>query len=112
MEGSDIWLYCEVNSVDPTLTVKWMKDDIPLIQDIPHIRMRAVSSSTFLLIVDNFQASDSGTYRCEAHIGGEESGDNNTVGSPLTLRGNLEHGQCQHDQPAECQLPIQQVNVD
>ncbi len=86
LEGSVIWLYCEVNCVDPTLTVKWKKDHVPLIQDIRHIRMRAVSSSTFLLIVDNFQASDSGTYRCEAHVGGD---DNFMVGSPLTLTGKV-----------------------
>ena len=71
-EGSVIWLYCEVNSVSSSLTAIWSKDNVPLEQDAPHIRMRSsntTSSSTFLLVVDNFQSSDDGTYQCIAEDG-------------------------------------------
>ena len=72
VEGSVIWLYCEVDSVSPSLRVTWNKDNVPLIQDVPHVRMRnssTTSSSTFLLIVDNFQSPDGGTYQCSAEDG-------------------------------------------
>ena len=89
MEGSVIWLYCQVNSIAPTLTVTWTKDSVPLVQDAPHIRIRpsntATSSTyTLLLVVDNFQGSDNGTYQCTA----EDRGDTVT-GTALTLRGSL-----------------------
>ena len=85
VEGSVIWLYCEVDSVSPSLRVTWNKDNIPLEQDVPHIRMRSLSttsSSTFLLVVDNFQSSDDGTYQCTA-----EDGVMTGNGSTLTLTG-------------------------
>ena len=85
VEGSVIWLYCEVNSVSPSLTVTWNKDNIPLEQDVPHIRMRSsntTSSSTFLLVVDNFQSSDDGTYQCIAEDGAMRGN-----GASLTLTG-------------------------
>ena len=72
VEGSVIWLYCEVDSVTSSLTVTWNKDNVPLEQDVPHILMRSsrnTSSSTFLLVVDNFQSSDDGTYQCTAEDG-------------------------------------------
>ena len=85
MEGSVIWLYCELNSVSPSLRVTWNKDNVPQAQDVPHIRMRSsnnTSSSTFLLVVDNFQSSDDGTYQCIA-----EDGVMTWNGSTLTLTG-------------------------
>ena len=72
VEGSVIWLYCEVDSVSPSLRVTWKKDNVPLTQGVPHIRMRSsntTSSSSFLLVVDNFQSSDGGTYQCTAEDG-------------------------------------------
>ena len=85
VEGSVIWLYCEVDSISPSLRVTWNKDNIPLTQDIPHIRTRSsstTSSSSFLLVVDNFQSSDGGTYQCTA-----EDGAMTGNGSTLTLTG-------------------------
>ena len=85
VEGSVIWLYCEVDSVSPSLRVTWNKDNVPLEQDVPHIRMRSssiTSSSTFLLVVDNFRSSDGGTYQCIA-----EDGVMAGNGSTLTLTG-------------------------
>ena len=72
VEGSVIWLYCEVDSVLSSLNVTWNKDNVPLTKDVPHIRMKSLgttSSSTFLLVVDNFQSSDGGTYQCTAEDG-------------------------------------------
>ena len=87
VEGSVVWLYCEVNSTESTLTVAWNKDGVPLIQDVPHIRMRNSTSDTsitFLLVVDNFQASDNGTYQCTAQDGGATAN-----GIALTLTGEI-----------------------
>ena len=41
VEGSVFWLYCQVNSRTPTVTATWTKDSVPLVQDVPHIRMRS-----------------------------------------------------------------------
>ena len=85
VEGSVIWLYCEVNSIAPTLTVTWNMNSVPLVQDVPHIRMRSstsISSSTFLLVVDNFQAPDNGIYQCIA-----QNEKITITGLPLTLAG-------------------------
>ena len=87
VEGSVIWLYCEVDSVSPSLRVTWNKDNVPLTQDVPHIRMRSsstTSSTTFLLVVDNFQSSDDGTYQCTA-----EDGVTTGNGSTLILTGTV-----------------------
>ena len=72
VEGSVVWLYCEINSnvsrMD-TLRVVWNKDGTPLIQDVPHIRLRSsidTNSFTLLLVLDDLHAPDSGTYQCRA----------------------------------------------
>jgi hypothetical protein len=86
VEGSVVWLYCEVNSVTPTLTVMWTKDNVQLVQDVPHIRMRVssgVDASMFILVVDTFMASDSGVYQCTARDEGDTA-----TGTALTLTGN------------------------
>ena len=75
VEGSVIWLYCEVNSIATTLTAFWNKDTRVLIEDVPHIRMRnstSDSSTTFFLVIDNFQMSDSGRYQCVIQNGQDE----------------------------------------
>ena len=84
MEGSVVLLYCEVNYNASTVT--WNKDNIPLVQDVPHIRMRNSTSDTsitFLLVVDNFWASDNGTYQCTA-----QNGTTTANGTALTLTGD------------------------
>ena len=78
-----VWLYCQVNSTASTLTVTWSKNGAPLVQDVPHLRMRNSSdntSTTLLLVLDNLQASDSGVYQCTAQDGGQT-----VVGTSLTL---------------------------
>ena len=86
VEGSVVWLYCVVNSTDPTLTVTWNKDGVPVVLDVPHLRTRrtsTTSSTTLLLVVENFQPSDSGTYQCSAQVKRELI----AMGSPLALIG-------------------------
>ena len=88
VESSVVWLYCEVNSTAPTLTVTWNKDGVALMQDVPHIRMRSstsASATTLLLVLDNFQVSDGGTYQCSA-----QDGTSTAMGDTLTLTGNPE----------------------
>lgn len=84
--GSHVWLYCDVDSIAPTLTLRWYKNNAPLSQDVPHIRMRHSTSgtnTTFLLVIDKFQVSDNGLYWC---IAGDGSG--RVKGKELTLTGN------------------------
>ena len=72
VEGSVLWLYCEVNSTSTSLSVSWSKDGGSLVQDVPHIRLRistSSSSTTLLLVVDNVVSSDAGVYQCSAKNG-------------------------------------------
>ena len=85
VEGSVVWLYCQVNSTSPNLTVTWTRDSVPLVQDAPHLRVRSSSdaiSSTLLLVVDNFVVTDNGAYQCAVMDGG-----NPVMGTTLTLTG-------------------------
>ncbi len=67
--------------------VTWRKNNIPLVQDIPRIRIQ-LSNTTYitklLLVIDNFQGSDSGIYQCRAVQGGESA-----VGSQATFTGKV-----------------------
>ena len=70
VEGSVIRLYCSVEST--TASFIWIKDGIPMVIDVPHLRERTSSDSTTttsVLTVDNFQSSDTGTYQCSASNG-------------------------------------------
>ena len=72
VEGSVVWLYCQVDSKTPNVTATWTKDNVTLVQDVPHIRMRSSQTdtdTTFLLVVDTFQSSDSGVYQCTVQDG-------------------------------------------
>ena len=54
----------------------WRRNGIPLVQTVPHIRIRLSTTtyiSTLLLVVDNFQDSDSGIYQCGATQDGESA---------------------------------------
>lgn len=85
MEGSVIWLYCRVNSVAPSLRVRWTKDGTTLVRNVPHIRTTnssSATSSTFVLVLDSFQATDDGLYQCTAEDGGDT-----VTSTPLTLTG-------------------------
>ena len=94
VEGSTLWLYCQVNSIAPTLRVTWTKNGLPLVQDVPHIRIRSShfissrsctsrgNSTTFTLVVDTFQGSDSGVYQCRV-----DDGSNTAIGISIQLRG-------------------------
>ena len=86
VEGSVVWLYCEVDTVYSTVTATWNKDSEPLVQDVPHIHMETSSSdssTTFLLMVDDFQTSDSGVYQCTTQEGAVTA-----MGTALNLTGN------------------------
>ena len=85
VEGSVIWLFCEVDSNASTLSLMWNKDGKSLVQDVPHIIFRTFttsSSTTLLLVLDNVVSSDTGLYQCSAH-----DGDNNVTGNPLDITG-------------------------
>ena len=80
-----VWLYCQVNSRTPTVRATWTKDSVPLVQDVPHIHMRSShtdADTTFLLVVDTFQSSDSGVYQCTVQDGAMTG-----MGTALTLTG-------------------------
>ena len=76
VEGSVIQLYC---SVEPaTATVSWTKDNVPVIIDVPHLRVRMSSNGTHntsVLTLDNFISGDNAMYQCHAmSCGVTESG--------------------------------------
>ena len=100
VEGSVVWLYCQVNSKGVTVTGTWTKDNVSLVQDVPHIRTRTSrgnDDTTFLLVMDTFQGSDSGVYQCTAEEGGEMA-----MGTALTLTGRVDN-QCCHVQSLSIQ---------
>ncbi len=72
VEGSVLWLYCEVNSISSTLSVTWNKNGGQLVQDVPHIRMRTTntSSTILLLVIDNVD-------QCTARDGQDYVSENN-----------------------------------
>ena len=81
--GSVIQLYCSVQST--TASFSWTKDRILVITDVPHLRERTSNNgttATSVLIVDNFQSSDSGSYQCMA-VDGSSTG----RGESIELRG-------------------------
>ncbi len=77
VEGSVIWLDCEVNSISSTLSVTWNKDGGQLVQDVPHIFIRrslmtnTSSTTTVMLTIDTVVSSDAGMYQCTAQDGQE-----------------------------------------
>ena len=80
VEGSVLWLYCEVNSISSTLSVTWNKNGGQLVQDVPHIRLRTTntsSSTILLLVIDNVVSSDAGVYQCTARDGQDYVSENN-----------------------------------
>jgi hypothetical protein len=87
VEGSVVWLYCQVDSLGEGVAVTWTRNGVPLVQDVPHIRMRTSQSdaaTTFLLVVDTFRGSDSGTYQCTV-----QEGVMTGTGTALTLTGTV-----------------------
>ena len=66
-----IQLYC---SVEPaTAIVSWTKDNVSVITDVPHLRVRMSSNgtqNTSVLTLDNFRSEDNGMYQCHAMSGG------------------------------------------
>ena len=87
LEGSVVWLYCLTVPKSPNVTVTWNKDDEPLVQDVPHIRLRSTGSdadlySTFLLVIEPVDITDGGVYQCSAR-----EGENMKMGQALTITG-------------------------
>ncbi len=88
VEGSVIWLFCEVNSTANSLSATWSKDGAILEQDIPRIRLRTSntsSSTTLLLVIDYVELSDAGFYQCNAMDGQEFS----VTGMVFNMTGTL-----------------------
>ena len=85
VEGSVIQLYC---SAEPaTATVSWTKDDVSVIFDVPHLRVRMSSNGTHntsVLTLDNFRSGDNGMYQCHAMNGGVTES-----GSTVSLTGKI-----------------------
>ena len=80
-----VWLYCLTIPESPTVTVTWNKDGEPLVQDMPHIRLRSTGSdadmySTFLLVIEPVDITDGGVYQCSA-----QEGENMTMGPALAI---------------------------
>ena len=77
VEGSVIWLVCEVNSSSNTLSVTWNKNGGQLVQDVPHTVIRrslmtnTSSTTTLMLTIDTVVSSDAGMYQCTAQDGQE-----------------------------------------
>ena len=86
VEGSEVRLYCQVNSLSPGLTVSWEKDGQSLVQDVPHIITRRAGPSVFTLVLNDLRTSDSGVYQCSAL---DEDSRNKGVGTALTLIGTV-----------------------
>ena len=82
VEGSVIQLYCSVDA-----TVSWTKDNVQVIIDVPHLRVRTSSNGTHntsVLTLDNFRSEDNGMYQCHAMSGGVT-----TRGSTVSLTGKI-----------------------
>ena len=86
MEGSSVMLYCLVYPIIPNLLVTWNKDGEPLVQNEPDIVLRSSISDEIivLLMVNDFQISDSGEYQCIA-----QEGDMVIEGQIANLTGDL-----------------------
>ena len=87
VEGSVIQLYCTVASSSTIFT--WTINGSLAVLDVPHLRERRVSNNnantaTSVLTVDNFQSSDSGTYKCLAQDGASTGN-----GTAVMLTGNV-----------------------
>ena len=92
VEGSVIWLVCDVNSVSNTLSVTWNKDGRQLVQDVPHTVIRrslmtnSFSTTTLMLTIDTVVSSDAGMYQCTAQDG-QETANGDTI--PFTGKSML-----------------------
>ena len=88
-----IQLYC---SVEPdNATVSWTKDNVPVIIDVPHLRVRMSSNGTHntsVLTLDNFRSGDNGMYQCHAMSGGvTESGSTVSLTGKMYMYMLIEH---------------------
>ena len=63
VETAVIQLYCS-GSGATILDITWTKNGTTLTNDPPHLRIRASSTDTSVLTVDNFGSSDDGEYAC------------------------------------------------
>ena len=67
MEGSSLWLYCNVNSSSSNVVVKWTKNGRELMLNLPHIytaTYRSFTYTTSLLVIEDIVLDDVGVYQC------------------------------------------------
>ena len=72
VQGCNVWLFCEVDSVVPTLSLVWTKDNAVVMMDLPLIRMRNKTIGTrtlYWLILEEYSFFNVGTYSCFASDG-------------------------------------------
>ncbi len=67
MEGTSLWLYCKVNSVNDNVDIKWTMNGKELVKDLPHVYTTSSSSESHtitIVIVDSIDCDDAGVYLC------------------------------------------------
>ncbi len=70
VEGHVIQVYCNADDITAP-TIRWEKGGTELFQDPPHIFIRTSVSGTTrssVLIIDQFNSTDDGAYRCIATV--------------------------------------------
>ena len=78
-------IFCEVNTISLDVTVDVTKDQIPMLADLPHIRIdRYVSDNRTILrlVIENMAQNLIGTYQCAAR---DEM--SSAVGEEVTILG-------------------------
>ena len=72
MEGTSLWLYCEVNSVKDSVDIKWTMNGMELVKDLPHVYTTSSSSESHtiaIVVVDGINIDDEGVYLCSVKDG-------------------------------------------
>ena len=92
LEGTNFYVFCEVNRISSNLTIEWTRNQVPILPDLPHIRTDRYTSpdarTTLLLVIDYFGESHAGVYQCIAQdrndsVAGKEL---NLTGTPVLVR--------------------------
>ena len=65
---SNMLLYCQANSVSPTLEMVWMKDGVPLTTQTPALNYRRFSSDGISTLMLWAYPPSTGVYQCIARL--------------------------------------------